>query len=254
MSGSLRRWNAEGKKLLVKSAKSNTGVTFRIPQLRWCTSDRSGYENVGHARDWSNAKKRWGAKDVIVDRREEDIDLPYGIGRHHNYLFYCALRRLRNHEQAQDAVQDSFLAALHAAERFRGNSSQRTWLTGILKHKVYSQVRRACRERAVFEWRAASNREEFESEDRFSGSCLSDPSTELERKELGAAIEQALAKLPPRLARVFSLYEIEDWSGREVCAVLKISQNNLWITLHRARKQLRGHLAQWYQVTARHCR
>jgi RNA polymerase sigma factor (sigma-70 family) len=97
----------------------------------------------------------------------------------------------------------------------------------------------------VFEWRAASNREELESEDRFSGLCLSDPSTELERKELRTAIEQALAKLPPRLATVFSLYEIEDWSGREVCAVLKISQTNLWITLHRARKQLRGYLAVW---------
>ena len=245
MSDSLRRWEAEGKKVLVKSAKSNSGVTFRIPQLRWSSRDRSGSENVGHACDKGSAKKRWVLKDV--DPREEDIDL---VGRHHDYLFNNALRRLRNRERAQDAVQDSFLAALHAAERFRGNSSQRTWLTGILKHKVYSQVRRACRERAVFEWRAASNREEFESDDRFSGSRLSDPSTELERKELGAAIEQALAKLPTRLARVFSLYEIEDWSGREVCAVLKISQNNLWITLHRARKQLRGHLAQWYTITA----
>lgn len=250
MSDSLRHWDAEGKKLLVKSAKSNSDVTFRIPQLRWSSRHRSGSQNVGHAHDTGNAKKRWGLKDVDVDRREEDIDLLYGVGRHHDYLFYNALRRLRNREQAQDAVQDSFLAALHAAERFRGNSSQRTWLTGILKHKVYNQVRRACRERAMFEWRAASNREELESEDRFSGSRLSDPSTELERKELGTAIEQALAKLPPRLARVFSLYEIEDWSGREVCAVLKISQNNLWITLHRARKQLRAHLAQWYTITA----
>jgi RNA polymerase sigma factor (sigma-70 family) len=185
-------------------------------------------------------------KNFDIDRREEGLDHSDDIGRHRDYLFYNALGRLHDREQAQDAVQDSFLAALRGAKEFRGNSSQRTWLTGILKHKVYSQVRRACRERAMFEWRAASNRGEFESEDRFSRSGLSDPSTELERKELVAAIEQALAKLPPRLARVFSLYEIEDWSGREVCAVLNISQNNLWITLHRARKQLRGHLAEWY--------
>ena len=250
MSAGLRCREAEGKKLLVKSAKSNSGVTFRIPQLRRSTGDRSDCEKVEYARNRSSAKKRWGAKDVDVDRREEDIDLPHGIGRHRDYLFYNALVRLGNREQAEDAVQDSCLAALRGAEEFRGNSSQKTWLTGILKHKVYSQVRRACRERAMFEWRAASYREEFESKDRFSGSRLPDPSAELEHKELGAAIEQALAKLPPRLARVFSLYEIEDWSGREVCAVLKISQNNLWITLHRARKQLRGQLAQWYQVMA----
>ena len=200
---------------------------------------------MGHVRDRSSAKEKLGLKNVDVDYREEGLDYSDGIGRHRDYLFYNALGRLPNREQAQDAVQDSFLAALRGAEEFRGNSSQRTWLTGILKHKVCDQVRRACRERATFEWRAASNRKEFESEDRFSASCLSDPSTQLELKELGVAIEQALAKLPPRLARAFSLYEIEDWNGREVCALLNISQNNLWIILHRARKQLRGHLASW---------
>ena len=185
-----------------------------------------------------------------IARSQEVRDLFGGIEAHRDYLYYNALGRLRNREQAEDAVQDAFLAALESAERFCGNSSQRTWLTAIFKYKVCDQMRRACRERGIFESGELTDRDQLKSECRMSGSRFSSPSTELERKELAAAIEQALAKLPPRLARVFSLYEIEDWSGREVCAVLKISQNNLWITLHRARKQLRGHLAQWYQVTA----
>jgi RNA polymerase sigma-70 factor (ECF subfamily) len=74
----------------------------------------------------------------------------------------------------------------------------------------------------------------------------SNPRATLEQKELGAAINQALAKLPRRLATAFSLYETEDWSGREICDALNISENNLWITLHRARKQLRAELAPWH--------
>jgi len=168
-----------------------------------------------------------------------------GIEAHRDYLYYNALGRLRNREQAEDAVQDSFLAALGGTERFRGRSTQRTWLTAILKHKVCDRMRRAYRDRAILESGEPTDHDQFENEGGFSVLYSSNPRTELERKELRAAIEQALAKLPHRLAKAFSLYEIEDWSGREVCAALRISENNLWFTLHEARKQLRGHLPSW---------
>jgi len=181
--------------------------------------------------------------------KQESGKLPAleAIEEHRNYLFHNALGRLRNREAAEDAVQDSFLAALAGANRFSGNASQRTWLTGILKHKVCDRVRRACRERAVFETAPLTDHDEFNS--RFSFDCAwqdGDPRHELERKEMRGAIQDALAKLPERLAKVFSLYESEDWSGREICAALNISENNLWIMLHRARKQLREELSPWY--------
>lgn len=173
-----------------------------------------------------------------------------GIEQHRDYLFHNALGRLRNRELAEDAVHDSFLAALVGADKFLGKSSQRTWLTGILKHKVCDQVRQACRDRAIFESCAPTERDEF---DGFAG-CLSaamsaDPSAELERKELRQAIQEALAKLPGRLAKAFSLYESEEWTGDEICAELGISENNLWIILHRARKQLREQLSPWRTAT-----
>jgi len=170
-----------------------------------------------------------------------------GIERHREYLFHNALGRLRNREAAEDAVQDSFLAAFAGADRFSGNSTQRTWLTGILKHKMCDHVRRTCRHRAIFDSAELTDRDEFNSvtvED-FSSVRDADPSTQLERKELRAAIEEAIEKLPNRLARAFSLYECDDHTGREVCAELGISENNLWIMLHRARKQLQEQLFPW---------
>lgn len=183
-----------------------------------------------------------GMQNLCPASNQDDADFTDGIERHADYLFRNALGRLRNREQAEDAVQDSFLAALNGAKNFAGNSSERTWLTAILKHKVCDQVRRACRDRATFESFAPADRDVFE---KMTHKEDVDPSAELERKELRAAIQEAIAKLPQRLAKAFSLYETEDWSGREICDALGISENNLWIMLHRARKQLREQLQPW---------
>lgn len=176
-----------------------------------------------------------------------NVDPSASIERHREYLYHNALGRLRNREQAEDAVQESFLAALGGVRKFAGQSSERTWLTGILKHKVCDQVRRACRDRAVFQSDLPSERDEFET---FAHTDDADPSAELERKELRAALQDAIARLPERLAKAFSLYETEDWSGRDICAALNISENNLWIMLHRARKELREQLSMWHRVAA----
>ena len=186
-------------------------------------------------------------KNLCPTLTARDIDPSTSFGQHRDYLYHNALGRLRNREQAEDAVQESFLAALGGVRKFAGQSSERTWLTGILKHKVCDQVRRACRDRAVFQPDLPSEPDEFES---FVHTDDVDPSAELERKELRAAIQDAIARLPERLAKAFSLYETEDWSGRDICAALNISENNLWIMLHRARKELREQLSMWHGVAA----
>ena len=66
---------------------------------------------------------------------------------HRPSLFKFAIRQLRNEGQAEDAVQETLLAAIKGARQFAGNSSVRTWLTGILKNKIIDQIRKAVRER-----------------------------------------------------------------------------------------------------------
>jgi RNA polymerase sigma factor (sigma-70 family) len=72
------------------------------------------------------------------------------------------------------------------------------------------------------------------------------PTRRMELGEFREALETALGKLPPRLAQVFQLYEIEEQPNREVCGRLSISESNLWVMLHRARKQLREELSGWW--------
>src|SRR5271169_5099792 len=70
------------------------------------------------------------------------------VESHGDYLFNFAIGQVRDPAVAEDLVQETFLAALKARERFAGDSSERTWLTGILRHKIYDHLRRKCRERA----------------------------------------------------------------------------------------------------------
>src|SRR5688572_26765360 len=64
---------------------------------------------------------------------------------HGDFLYRFALVRLKNPELAEDAVQETLLAAIQGA-KFSGKSNERTWLTGILKHKIIDTFRRHQRE------------------------------------------------------------------------------------------------------------
>jgi RNA polymerase sigma-70 factor (ECF subfamily) len=72
------------------------------------------------------------------------------------------------------------------------------------------------------------------------------PSKRIELAEFRQQLEKAIGTLPPRIAQVFQLYEIEERSNREVCAQMNISESNLWVMLHRARKHLREQLRAWW--------
>jgi RNA polymerase sigma-70 factor (ECF subfamily) len=172
------------------------------------------------------------------------------LAAHGDYLFNLAVGQVRDPMVAEDLVQETFLAALKARDRFAGRSSDRTWLVGILRHKIFDHLRRVCRERPAHIDNAVRPDQEAWDDSMLwvhevAGECLQ-PSRRMELAELRQALEMALGKLPPRIAQVFQLYEIEERPNREVCARLDISENNLWVMLHRARKQLQQELRGWW--------
>jgi RNA polymerase sigma-70 factor (ECF subfamily) len=173
------------------------------------------------------------------------------VEAHADYLFNFAIGQVRDTGVAEDLVQETFLAALKGREAFAGKSSQRTWLVGILRHKICDHLRRTCRERAVrVEAAPAGGADEALEETALwlhdvAAECQS-PSRRIELAEFRQNLERALGQLPPRLAQVFQLYAVEERPNREVCAQLNISENNLWTMLHRARTQLRSQLADWW--------
>jgi len=195
------------------------------------------------------------ATNVMTDTGSKSTLSSDWVDAHADYLFNFAIGQVRDVGIAEDLVQDTFLAAVKSSASFSGQSSERTWLVGILRHKICDHLRRTCRERAV----RVDPSPTHESNEALDESVLwlhdvaaqcHAPTRRMELSEFHEALELAMGKLPPRLAQVFQLYEIEEQPNRDVCNRLQISESNLWVMLHRARKQLRQELTGWWQGDA----
>lgn len=167
------------------------------------------------------------------------------LAEHGDYLYRYALARLRDPHQAEDAVQDTLLAAL-AGSGFAGKSSPRTWLTGILKHKIMDQFRRQQREaplEAPDEVAADDpGMEEFFQDDGHWAEqphAWREPGTLLQQNQFLQVLQECMDRLPSKLARIFMLREIEESDNEEICKELEISPTNAWVMLYRARMGLR---------------
>jgi RNA polymerase sigma-70 factor (TIGR02943 family) len=165
------------------------------------------------------------------------------LDEHGDYLYRFALARAECPETAEDLVQETLLAALKAAPSFAGRSSERTWLTGILKNKLVDRIRQSQRGRLLVDlgqpdeclsglydraghWKAGPRK------------WVGDPAKTLERQEFWEAFQHCLAHLPDRLREVFSSRLLDEVPAAEVCQALGISATNLWALVHRARVRL----------------
>lgn len=181
--------------------------------------------------------------------RQHNLDPEHWVENHGDCLYRYALGQVRNGGVAEDLVQETFLAALRGQERFCGQSTERTWLVGILRHKIVDHLRLASR--SVPMARRCDQGEWETDEDlvlwlhEASADCAA-PHRGIELSEFRTALEQAMGDLPPRLAQVFQLYEVEERSAQDVCEKMAISPSNLWVMLHRARHQLRQELSPWW--------
>lgn len=169
------------------------------------------------------------------------------LEEHGDALYRYALLRTRDPFSAEELVQETFLAALQSRERFTGGSSLRTWLIGILKHKILDLFRREAREVALEGPEPASDDyaeliEECFSADghwRVRPADWGDPQLELEKNQFWAVLQYCLDRLPKRLARLFVLREVMEAGTEEICKDLEITPTNLWTMLYRARMGLR---------------
>lgn len=172
-----------------------------------------------------------------------------------DYLFNFAVGQVRDAHVAEDLVQETFLGALKSQANFSGRSSERTWLVGILRHKICDHLRKTCRERAV----RFDSLPTHDDSGAFDESLLwihevaaesLSASRRLELGEFRAHLERAMGELPARIGQVFQLYSIEERPHQEVCKRLNISPGNLGVMLHRARRQLRSELTMHHDLAA----
>ena len=157
------------------------------------------------------------------------------LDQHRDYLYAFALRRVGDAGLAEDLVQDTFVAALGAVQGFRGDASARTWLTGILKHRIVDSFRAP--ERAL---------ESLDGEDQEAPEIPApdaDPAVGLEHSRLLEALQRQLSRLPERSAQAFVLSELEGRDAGEVSRLLGVTPNNVWGMVRRARKSLQESMA-----------
>lgn len=170
------------------------------------------------------------------------------LDAHGDYLFRFAMKHLRDTASAEDVVQETLLAGLQARSGFSGDASLRTWLTGILKHKIADLIHKRSRELP-----SDNNAHDFDGDSDDLIACLfdkrgewvvpqrtwGDPHATLEQTRFWGAFRICFDNLPPKLATAFSLREFSGFSIDELCVALSISSTNCSVILYRSRLALK---------------
>ena len=170
-------------------------------------------------------------------------------------FFRFAVYRVKNHEVAEDLVQETFLAGLKAANNFRGDCSEKSWLYNILRNKIIDFFRKKTNQEIKQSTHSSEMDEEaffgmfFRKEDPYKNHWKPEsapqewdisPDSILEKEEFMQILQFCLSLLPEQWASVFSLKNIEEYTTDEICKELGITASNLWTIIHRAKLQLRG--------------
>ena len=169
------------------------------------------------------------------------------IASHRDYLLRFARLQLRNDTWAEDAVSETLLAALARPQAFAQRSQLKTWLVGILKHKVIDALRQQGREISL-----SSSDEDASADDLLDQALFApdghfaeppadwgNPEQELGSRQFFAVLEACTSKLPAAQGRLFLMREWLELSSDEICKELALTPTNLYVQLHRARQRLR---------------
>lgn len=165
------------------------------------------------------------------------------------YLIRFALMRVSDYGTAEDLVQEAFLSGWNGRRHFRGDCSERTWLTGILRNKIIDYYRKTGRRPSVL----ATDLENTFSGELGSRSWIDEqpddrvahrPGAATERKEFMEDLELAVSRLPGKMGEAFRMREILGYSTEEITGTLKISKANLWVLIHRAKQTLSSELSE----------
>ena len=176
----------------------------------------------------------------------EQDDLAQSLEAHRKYLQRYAQFHLRDASLAEDAVQDTLMAALAQRDRFEGRSQLRTWLTGILKHKIIDMTRSRSRGLPANTVSLGEDSESFSDSFNAKGKWVDTPAdwgmpdAALESNQFWLVYQECCKRMSKRDAMVFSMREVMGLSSEEICKKIEITTTNLHVILFRARLSLRS--------------
>jgi RNA polymerase sigma-70 factor (ECF subfamily) len=165
------------------------------------------------------------------------------LAEHRPYLMKVARLELRDEHLAEDCVSDVLTQAYEHRDKFRGESSLRTWLTSILRNRCVDLLRKQWREQPLEE--APDGEHEFDRLFDETGhyaempGAVRDPADLCQQDGFLAAVQRCVEKLPKRIGQVFVLREVFGSDTKELCKDLGLTSSNVWVQLYRARMMLR---------------
>jgi len=178
--------------------------------------------------------------------RLSESDVGRWLDEHGDALFCFARDRVRRREDAEDMVQEAFLAAIQAAASYQGRASERTWLLSILRRKIVDFYRRRrdpfCEVSGGGSPGSDSVRERYFTKRQLwvrPPGKWRDNADVLESRELTEALDRCVDRLPSSLAAAFVLRELDGMAVQAICQELALNQGALRVRLHRARLLLR---------------
>jgi RNA polymerase sigma-70 factor (TIGR02943 family) len=175
----------------------------------------------------------------------DSASLQQAVGELRPTLLRIARVQLRNDAWAEDAVSETLISALEGVDRFGGQSQLKTWVVGILKHKIIDQFRRAGREVSIEAATEAAQVETFDELYTPDGHRLNepldwgDPEAAYSRVQFFDILQMCVEELPAALARVFMMREWLELETTQICKEVGITSTNCFVMLHRARLRLR---------------
>ncbi len=169
-------------------------------------------------------------------------------------LYRIALLQLRDHDAAEDAVQETLVAAFAGRAGFRGQSSIKTWLLAILRFKIIDSLRERAAGALSRGMAAEVDDGDFDALFDDDGSWAEPkshwrgPEGDYEEIEFFRVLETCMERLPEATARVFMMREFLELDTPEICERAQVSAGNARALLYRARMSLRLCLGKsWYE-------
>lgn len=177
-----------------------------------------------------------------------------------DHLFSIAMLRLNDRQLAEDMLQETFLSAIKAAEGFKGESSEKTWLIAILKNKITDHYRKRATSKEVNNYLA-------ETEDSFTAAFFeSGPGdaphwldttapanwgfsadASMNRAEFYNILQECIKRMPEKLRLIFIAKFVEETETTILCKEYEISSSDYWVIIHRAKVLMRACLEKnWF--------
>ncbi len=171
------------------------------------------------------------------------VNLTEWVESYTSDLYFWALHKVSDPEQAKDLVQDTFLAAAEKVQGFKGDSTPKTWLFSILNHKIIDFYRKKIKQPVKVENQVFST---FFDEggdwkvEKRPGQWSDDDEHLLDDVEFQGVLKKCMDELPEKWNACVKLKYLMNKNGEEICQELDISPTNFWQVVHRAKLQLRN--------------